>query len=527
MALDTPDLANSVLSIFSVASGEKAYNSAVTYDSVMTGDERRSPDDTGSGSGARPEGSPETGDEVAGDAAADADASGGETDLDALSYRELQSLASAHDVAPVGHGAAELRELIAEARDGRSQREDGVENESPTDDDDTTAEAASGGDADGEVDTDGEDGGELTEIPTVDPDHGQDDATDANEDADGDDSDEDAVPDWVQSDEPATQDVIDEGDDPDERASESEDGLDPHAARPPESPADAGLADGNDAETDDDGLAQSDGGATVVDGEKPELDYSYYEEGTGTGFGDGPESDEEMPLSSHIEEMVKRLGIVILSMALVSVLVLPFAVDLINFIWYSILGSVQSSVTSPRAYQPLALVLARLKVATLAGFVIALPVFVYETYLFMRPGLYKHERRYYLAAVPTSLVLAFIGVAFAFYLVLPFIFSYFVSYSEQAADIAFGLTETFGLMLLLMGFFAAVFQIPLLIMLAVMMGLTTRRWLVQRRLYFWGGFLGVALLFSPDPTGMAPFIVAITMVVLFEGTLLLLRWTQR
>jgi sec-independent protein translocase protein TatC len=78
-----------------------------------------------------------------------------------------------------------------------------------------------------------------------------------------------------------------------------------------------------------------------------------------------------------------------------------------------------------------------------------------------------------------------------------------------------------------MGFFAVVFQIPLFIMLAIMMGVTSRRWLVERRLYFWGAFLGIAFLFSPDPTGMAPIIVAATMVALFEGTLLLLKWTGR
>jgi sec-independent protein translocase protein TatC len=60
-----------------------------------------------------------------------------------------------------------------------------------------------------------------------------------------------------------------------------------------------------------------------------------------------------------------------------------------------------------------------------------------------------------------------------------------------------------------------------------MMGVTTRYWLENRRLYFWMGFAGVAFIFSPDPTGMAPFIVALTMVLLFEGTLLLLRWTGR
>jgi sec-independent protein translocase protein TatC len=62
-------------------------------------------------------------------------------------------------------------------------------------------------------------------------------------------------------------------------------------------------------------------------------------------------------------------------------------------------------------------------------------------------------------------------------------------------------------------------------MLAIMMNLTTRVWLEDRRLLFWGGFLGVAFLVSPDPTGMAPIIVAATMITLFEGTLALLRWT--
>jgi len=271
--------------------------------------------------------------------------------------------------------------------------------------------------------------------------------------------------------------------------------------------------------------AASDGGAVAQAGAGfPDPDVGI---GSGGVWGDGPEYDEEMPLADHIEEMVRRLGAVIVVMALVSVVVLPLSDELISFIWFSILGQAQEEVSRPNVYQPLALVLARVKVATLAGFVIALPVFVYQTYLFMRPGLYPNERRYYLAAVPTSLVLATVGVAFAFYLVLPAIFIYFLYYSQEAAGIAFGLTETFGLMLLLMGFFAVVFQIPLFIMLAIMMGLTDRAWLAARRLYFWGAFLGIAFLFSPDPTGMAPVIVAATMIGLFEGTLLLLRWTDR
>jgi sec-independent protein translocase protein TatC len=272
----------------------------------------------------------------------------------------------------------------------------------------------------------------------------------------------------------------------------------------------------------------------------------FPDEGT---YPEGPPDDQEMPLADHIEEMVLRLAVVCGIATVVAGTVFffePLAENVIMFIWDSVIPSpsvegvpnlvggttwpghfVVENVTpsNPRVYGPLELKLTELKFASLVGFVAALPVFVYETYRFMRPGLYPHERRYYLAAVPTSLVLAFVGVSFAYFIILPAIFAYFVRYSERAGLLAFALRQTFDLILVLMGYMALVFQIPLFIMLAIMMGLTDRQWLESRRLYFWGGFLGVSFLFVPEPTGMAPILVALTMIGLFEGTLALLRWT--
>ncbi len=239
----------------------------------------------------------------------------------------------------------------------------------------------------------------------------------------------------------------------------------------------------------------------------------------------GPAEDEEMPLTAHIEEMLKRLGIVIAIAGIVSLVTFPVADQMINFLWNSILP--QGELTRPRLYGILELKITELKVASLIGLIIALPVVVYQTYQFMRPGLYPHERRYYLAAVPTSLILALIGVSFAYFIILPIIFTYFLYYSQDVANIGFALGQTLNLMLLLMGYLAIVFQIPLMIMLAIMMNLVTRTWLIQRRILFWGGFLGIAFLFSPDPTGMAPLMVGITMIVLFEGTIFLTKWTDQ
>lgn len=264
----------------------------------------------------------------------------------------------------------------------------------------------------------------------------------------------------------------------------------------------------DDAE-DDDAVSNGAGGVTTTQDEE--------------ALFEGPDSDEEMPLADHIEEMMRRLGVVFLVAGIATLIAYPSADIAINYFWSSHIPD--PGVNRPRVYGPLEFILTKLKVAGIAGVIFGLPVFVYETYLFMRPGLYPRERRYYLAAIPTSLVLGTIGALFAHFLVLPAIFAYFTAYTEGTAVIAFGLAETFNLIVILIAYMAVVFQIPLLIMLAIMMNLVTRQWLEDKRLLFWGGFLGLSWLVTPDPTGMAPIIVTLTMIGLYEGTLALLRWT--
>jgi len=277
--------------------------------------------------------------------------------------------------------------------------------------------------------------------------------------------------------------------------------------------------DGDESEGDntDDG-DESEGDNTDDDGSEPVADLPA----EGEGGLDGPATDQEQPIAEHVEEMVRRLGVVILIAGGISALLFPFADGLIGTIWNGVLPV---GTADPHIYSPLELIITQFKVASIAGVVVALPVLVYETYAFMRPGLYPNERRYYLAAIPTSLVLAVIGVVFAYFVVVPSVMTYFLYYSTSVANAALALGSTFNLILVLMAYLAIVFQIPLFVMLAIMMGLTTRRWLADRRLLFWGAFAGVAFLLTPDPTGVAPIPVAATMIALFEGTLLLLRWT--
>jgi sec-independent protein translocase protein TatC len=392
-------------------------------------------------------------------------------------------------------------------------------------------EAAALDDADDADRADADDSAPADAEDTEDADADPDDAADGS----------DAPDDWPDAGARSTDGATEES--PASELDDASDDADLGREAPPEAESDS--EDWPEAERDDEDVAET---APLVD-DDPAASEAVPEVGT---VGDdpepyddefvreGPESDEEMPLADHIEEMVRRLAVVFAVGGLVTLVLYPggdiasgslgmdlvSATDVINYLWNKhIPGAPEIVDRRPRVYGPLELVLTELKVAGLAGLVVGLPVFVYETYLFMRPGLYPKERRYYLAAVPTSLILAIIGVAFAHFIVLPAIFAYFTSYTQGTAVIAFGLKETFNLILILMGYNAVIFQIPLFIMLAIMMNLVTRIWLEDRRLLFWGAFLGLAFFVSPDPTGMAPIIIAATMITLFEGTLLLLRWT--
>ena len=231
------------------------------------------------------------------------------------------------------------------------------------------------------------------------------------------------------------------------------------------------------------------------------------------------ETDEEMPLTAHIEELVKRFIVVIVATTVVMVGVFIVSDRLLDVIWY------QFFTEPPRVYRPFAEILTRLRLSAMIGLAFAIPILVYETFEFMKPGLYPNERRYFLAVVPVSVVLMTLGLAFSFFFALPLLYRYFIFYSEDVAVQGLGLVETFNLIVMVSLAFGIVFQVPLLMTFAVKMKVASRRWFERYRIYVWGGCITVAALFTGtlDPTGVAGFMVAFTMIMLFEATVAAFR----
>ncbi len=223
------------------------------------------------------------------------------------------------------------------------------------------------------------------------------------------------------------------------------------------------------------------------------------------------ETDEEMPLTAHIEELVRRVMVVVIASTVVMAVAFVFSEDLLRTIWYNFVES------DPHVYIPCGEILTRLKLSAVTGLALATPVLIYESFEFMKPGLYPNERRYFLSVVPVSTVLMALGLTFAYFFALPLLFRYFIFYSEGIATAGLGLSETFNIILLVALAFGIVFQIPLLMTFGVKMDVVSVRWFQAKRVYVWGGCITVAALLagSLDPTGMAGLMVGASPVAPF------------
>jgi len=164
-----------------------------------------------------------------------------------------------------------------------------------------------------------------------------------------------------------------------------------------------------------------------------------------------------------------------------------------------------------------------MKVTMLAALMIALPVVMYQLWAFIAPGLYMHERKLILPLVVSSYTLFIVGMAFAYFLVFPTVFKFMASYNaplgaEMSTDIdnylSFAMTSFLA--------FGITFEVPVVVVVLVRMGMVTLAKLKEVRPYVIVGAFIIAAVVTP-PDVLSQLLLAIPMIVLYEIGLLAAR----
>jgi sec-independent protein translocase protein TatC len=160
------------------------------------------------------------------------------------------------------------------------------------------------------------------------------------------------------------------------------------------------------------------------------------------------------------------------------------------------------------------------KVTLLAAFLIALPVVLYQAWAFIAPGLYEHEKRLIAPLVVSSSILFLVGVAFCYFFVFGVIFKFINEFAPKSITVAPDIESYFGFVMTLFIAFGVTFEVPIIVIVLVRMGLVTVEKLRQMRPYVIVAAFVVAAVVTP-PDIMSQLLLAVPICVLFEAGLLI------
>jgi len=163
------------------------------------------------------------------------------------------------------------------------------------------------------------------------------------------------------------------------------------------------------------------------------------------------------------------------------------------------------------------------KVTALVAFMIALPWVLYQAWAFVAPGLYEHEKKLALPLVVASTGLFFAGVAFCYFFVFGKVFAFIHDFAPKSITPAPDIEAYFSFVITMFLAFGITFEIPIVVLVLVRMGLVSIEKLREARPYVIVGAFVIAAVVTP-PDVLSQFMLAVPMCILYEAGLFLARF---
>ena len=240
----------------------------------------------------------------------------------------------------------------------------------------------------------------------------------------------------------------------------------------------------------------------------------------------GASQDQELPLTEHLRELRDRLIRSLLAVVLASALCYWQIDRLLNFLLRPLLPVLPKGQRIIfTAYQEA--FFSYLKLAVVAGAILASPFVIFQAWRFVAPGLYEHERRFALPMVLFSCLAFLAGAAFAYFLVFPKAFAFLAGFAGSMVRLVPTLRDYLSFSLRLLLIFGLAFQVPVGLTVAARLGLVSARDLRRfRRFAILLAFILAAIL-TPTPDVVNQLFLAIPLVFLYEFSVLLVALVGR
>jgi sec-independent protein translocase protein TatC len=233
-------------------------------------------------------------------------------------------------------------------------------------------------------------------------------------------------------------------------------------------------------------------------------------------------SGQEQPLVSHLIELRDRVLRMVVVVMVVFLCLFPFANDL----YTAVAGPMRAALpegSSMISTKPIDPFLIPFKLTLQLAIFISVPFILYQFWAFVAPGLYRHEKRLVVPLLVSSTILFYLGMAFAYFVVFPLVFTFLASTAPEGVQVATDMGNYLDFVTTLFFAFGVAFEVPIATIILVWLGVTSPQSLRQKRPYVIVGTFVVGMLLTP-PDIISQTLLAVPMWVLFELGVFFSQW---
>ena len=219
-------------------------------------------------------------------------------------------------------------------------------------------------------------------------------------------------------------------------------------------------------------------------------------------------------ISNHLLELRSRLLKVIFLFTILSIIGIPFAAEIYTFISAPLIELLPdgSTMIATEVASPF---MAPIKLVLYIALLFSMPWLFYQIWIFIAPGLYKSEKAFTGPLMISTIILFFSGAAFAFFVICPIIFKFFIAMAPESILVMTDINQYLSFVFKIVFAFGIAFEIPIATILLIKSEVASKESLVKARPYLFVIFLIIGMLLTP-PDIFSQLFLAIPMYILFE-----------
>lgn len=236
-------------------------------------------------------------------------------------------------------------------------------------------------------------------------------------------------------------------------------------------------------------------------------------------------AEPEAPFMSHLVELRDRLLRAVLVILIIFLALFTFANDLYSLLAEPLLVHLPqgSSMIATEVASPF---LTPFKLAMMSAIFISMPFLLYQLWAFIAPGLYKHEKSLAFPLLFSSIILFYLGMVFAYFVVFPLMFKFFTGIALEGVTMMTDITKYLDFVLKMFFAFGMAFEVPIATILVISTGMTTADKLAEKRPYIIVSAFILGMLLTP-PDVVSQMLLAVPIWILFEFGLIFSRILTR